>query len=180
MMYIGFFLRKFQMPQKIPFVLIVNLPLMKPNPAAVMFNFKAEQFEYFFSLFGCLQWNFIFLLFSRSQRFFDLPNIALGNNFHQINRRNLLILPRRRLGGGKPLCDTRFLSLYPTISFHLLDFSIFFSNEISWLFQYISDYVSSLLLINDAALSGNLQDNGKNPVASAQWNIAYGEMEIWK
>ena len=63
-MYIGFFLRKFQMPQKIPFVLIVNLPLMKPNPAAVMFNFKAEQFEYFFSLFSCLQWNFIFLLFS--------------------------------------------------------------------------------------------------------------------
>ena len=59
---------------------------------------------------------YIRLLFSdlKPSGFFDLPNIAGGNNFHQINRRNLLILPGGPPGlegNGKPLSDTRFLSL---------------------------------------------------------------------
>ena len=111
--YIAFFLQKFQMPQKNSICADYQSSF---DETAVMFNFKPEQFEYFFSASNGILYSFSDL---KPSGFFDLPNIAGGNNFHQINRRNLLILPRRRLGGGKPLCDTRFLSLYPTISFHL-------------------------------------------------------------
>ena len=138
-----------------------------------MFNSKPEQFEYFFSASNGILYSFSDL---KPSGFFDLPNIASGNNFHQINRRNLLILPRRLGGGmGKPrtlwhsisfiiFTDffhhiPRFLSLYSLISF-ILDFSIFFWNGISWFFlvQY-SSYHVYFELINDAALTGNLQDN---------------------
>ena len=152
-----------------------------------MFNSKPEQFEYFFSASNGILYSFSDL---KPSGFFDLPNIAGGNNFHQINRRNLLILPGGPPGlegNGKPLSDTRFLSLLflfilpPQLDPPLKwDFcaSLFFRP-----FQFSSSNVY-FLLINDAALSGNLQDNAKNPVASGQWNIAYGgagmEMEIWK
>ena len=69
---------------------------------------------------------YIRLLFSdlKPSGFFDLPNIAGGNNFHQINRRNLLILPRRLWGGmGKPR------TLWHSISFII--FPDFFSSSIS-------------------------------------------------
>ena len=159
--------------QNSPLVLI--LPLMRPNSAsAAMFNFKPNLN---ISLFELVEF-YICLLFSdlKPSGFFDLPNIASGNNFHQINRRNLLILPRRLWGGmGKPRTlwhsisfiifpdffhhIPRFLSLYSLISF-ILDFSIFFWNGISWFFlvQY-SSYHVYFELINDAALTGNLQDN---------------------
>ena len=76
-----------------------------------MFNSKPEQFEYFFSASNGILYSFSDL---KPSGFFDLPNIAGGNNFHQINRRNLLILPGGPPGlegNGKPLSDTRFLSL---------------------------------------------------------------------
>ena len=153
--------------------LVLISSLMKPN-----YNLQC--------LISNLIWIFLFtgglppmefyirtLLFSdlKPSRFFDLPNIARGNNFHQINRRNLLILPRRLWGGmGKPPPRTLWHSIsfiifpdffhyIPQISF-ILDFSIFVWNEISWfsLFQY-SSYHVYFQLINDGALSGNLQDN---------------------
>ena len=108
---------------------------------------------------------YIRLLFSdlKPSRFFDLPNIARGNNFHQINRRNLLILPRRLWGGmGKPASRSVSLDFFHYIPrfLFILDFSIFSWNGISWffLFQY-SSYHVYFQLINDTALSGNLQDN---------------------
>ena len=89
---------------------------------------------------------YIRLLFSdlKPSGFFDLPNIVGGNNFHQINRRNLLILPRRRLWGGKPpppiLWHSISFILFPDF-FHyipwflfILDFSNFFWNGISWFY----------------------------------------------
>ena len=135
-----------------------------------MFNSKPEQFEYFFSASNGILYSFSDL---KPSGFFDLPNIAGGNNFHQINRRNLLILPGGPPGlegNGEPLSDTRFLSLLflfilrsPRSAFEMGFLGIVFFLP----FQFSSSNVY-FLLINDAALSGNLQDNAKNPVASDQ------------
>ena len=44
-------------------------------------------------------------IFLSRLEFFDLPKTAPGNNFHQINRRNLLILAQDSMGEMKRIAD---------------------------------------------------------------------------